>query len=138
MAVAAGADWSDEVEASEELGPRLAQLHVLLRDLTVNGSLMGYEMSVVTSSAIGSLWRPAQIEGGVDLDRVAPEVHLVTDAAAAVDRALFDCPYGTRPSPVEWRYVPLADQMELRCLHEPPPGHCWEQQGRSYKRVACT
>ena len=134
-------DLPGEVEAGEVLGVRLAELRELLYDMTIGGSLMGYDISVVTSSAIGSLLRPALIgEDVVDLDRVAPEVQLLSRAAAAVDRALFDCPFGTRPSPVQWRYVPPpADLMELRCLHDPPPGHCWalEGQGRHYKHVPC-
>lgn len=129
----------DEVEAGEELGARLADLRGLLHDMTIGGSLLGYEVSVVTSSVISSLWRPAlNDEGVVDVERVASEVQVLSNAAVAVERALFNCPYGTRPSPVEWRYVPPpADLMELRCLHAPPPGHCFAQRGDHFKRVPC-
>jgi hypothetical protein len=131
-------DRADEVEASDELSVRLAELRNLLHDMTVGGSLLGSEVSVVTSSAIRSLWRSARSgEIVADPSHVAAEVQLLARAAAAVDRALFDCPLGTRPSPVEWRYVPSADLMELRCLHDPPPGHCWAQQGSHCKRVRC-
>jgi hypothetical protein len=127
---------SDEVEANEELGVRLVELRDLLHDMTIGGLLLGYEVSIVTSSVVGSLWWRAAHLGQ---DYFAAEAHRLSTAVAAVDRAVFDCPYGAEPSPVEWRYVPPPkDYMELRCLHAPPPGHCWKQHGPHYKRVTCT
>ena len=141
----------EPLEIDEELATSIGQLAVQLRRSWIEAT-PGARTPLGPGGLLRS--RPLTIVTGVDLRRVVedeisaleqlrfaesmdPPTAGLAALGGAVTAGLFDCPYGSEPSRVDWRYVPPpSDFIALRCTHG-PPAHCFEMRGSRFYHVSC-
>lgn len=106
--------------------PESEELRQLLKRASRSGVAVGHFREIAGDD-----------ERWIHEDEFEADTATLASLGDALNEAAPDCPFGSSPSPISWRWSPPPKGFfEYRCQHG-PPAHCFERRGERIYPCTC-